>query len=193
MPLPPIWERDAEPLDRTVKVRLSVRQLEHLDLAVKEFRMSRSWVLRESFALGFPLFVDKVRQRRRAGLVPRGEYQNPNAAGPLRGPRSDGRRADGWVNAPKAREPQSSWGAGKAGLSRREDRGKRFRHQEVYFSMPTGLLDPGSGCLVPDPGDLFQDTVSRVLGLVRSARTGVGTARCVRVNLNSRAARYRSV
>jgi len=70
--LPPIWEPDAEPLDRTVKVRLSVRQLEHLDLAVKEFRMSRSRVLRESLALGFPLFVEKVRQRRRAGLVPRG-------------------------------------------------------------------------------------------------------------------------
>ncbi len=82
MPLPPIWEPDVEPLDRTVKVRLSARQLDHLDLAVKEFRMSRSWVLRESLALGFPLFVEKVRQRRRAGLVPRGEYQNPNAAGP---------------------------------------------------------------------------------------------------------------
>ena len=73
MPLPPIWEPDAEPLDRTVKLRLSARQLEHLDLAVKEFRMSRSWVLRESLALGFPLFVEKVRQRQRAGLVPRGE------------------------------------------------------------------------------------------------------------------------
>ena len=67
MPLPPIWEPDVEPLDRTVKVRLSARQLEHLDLAVKEFRMSRSWVLRESLALGFPLFVEKVRQRRRCG------------------------------------------------------------------------------------------------------------------------------
>ncbi len=114
MPLPPIREPDAEPLDRTVKVRLSVCQLEHLDLAVKEFRMSRSWVLRESLALGFPLFVDKVRQRRRAGLAPRGEYQNPNAAGPLRGPRSDGPRADRWVNAPKAREPRTPRRRGKS-------------------------------------------------------------------------------
>ena len=56
-----------------MKVRLSVRQLEHLDLAVKEFRMSRSRVLRESLAPGFPLFVEKVRQRRRAGLAPRGD------------------------------------------------------------------------------------------------------------------------
>ena len=115
MPLPPIWEPDAEPLDRTVKVRLSVRQLDHLDLAVKEFRMSRSRVLRESLALGFPLFVEKVRQRRRAGLVPRGEYQNPNAASPFRGPRSDGPRADRWVNAPKAREPRTSRRRGKSG------------------------------------------------------------------------------
>ncbi len=91
-----------------MKLRLSARQLEHLDLAVKEFRMSRSWVLRESLALGFPRFVQKVRARRRAGLVPRGEYQNPNAAGPLRGPRSDGPRGDRWVNAPKARDPRSS-------------------------------------------------------------------------------------
>ena len=115
MPLPPIWEPDAELLDRTVKVSLSVCQLEHLDVAVKEFRMSRSRVLREPLAPGFPLFVEKVRQRRRAGLVRRGEYQNSNAAGPLRGPRADGPRADRWVNAPKAREPRTSRRRGKSG------------------------------------------------------------------------------
>ena len=115
MPLPPIWEPDVEPLDRTVKIRLSVRQIQDLDLAVKEFRMSPYWVLRESLALGFPLFVEKVRQRRRAGLVRRGEYQNSNAAGPLRGPRADGPRADRWVNAPTAREPRTSRRRGKSG------------------------------------------------------------------------------
>ena len=93
-----------------MKIRLSVRQIEDLDLAVKEFRMSPYWVLRESLALGFPLFVEKVRQRRRAGLVRRGEYQNSNAAGPLRGP-----RADRWVNEPKAREPRTSRRRGKSG------------------------------------------------------------------------------
>ena len=100
MPLLPVWEPDAEPLKRVGKLRLSVRQLEDLDLAVKEFRMSRSWVLRESLALAFPAFVEKVRQRRRAGLVPSGEYKNSTAAGPWRGPRSDGERPDRWVNAP---------------------------------------------------------------------------------------------
>ena len=103
MPLRSVWEPDAEPLDRTVKLRFSVRQLEQLDLAVQEFGMSRSWILREAISEGFPLFVEKVRQRRRAGLVPRGEYQQPDAVGPRRGPRSDGPRADRWVNAPRRR------------------------------------------------------------------------------------------
>ena len=50
-----------------------------------------------------PVFVEKVRQRRRAGLVPRGEYQQPGAVGPRRGPRSDGPCADRWVNGPRRR------------------------------------------------------------------------------------------
>ena len=103
MPLSPIWEPDAEALDRTLKLRVSTRQLEQLDLAVAEFKMARSWILRECVGLGFPLFVEQVRQRRRAGLIPRGEYQNPNAAGPRRGPRSDGRRTDRWVSPPVRR------------------------------------------------------------------------------------------
>ena len=103
MPLLPVWEPDAQALDRTVKVRFSARQLEQLDMAVAEFGMSRSWILRECIAEGFPLFVETVRQRRRAGLVPRGEYQNPDAAGPRRGPRSDGLRGDRWVGAPRRR------------------------------------------------------------------------------------------
>ena len=59
MPLPPVWEPDAEPLDQTVKLRFSVRQLEQLDLAVREFGMSRSWILREAVAAGLPVFVEK--------------------------------------------------------------------------------------------------------------------------------------
>lgn len=103
MSLPPVWEPDAEPLDQAVKLRFSVRQLEQLDLVVREFGMSRSWILREAIAAGLPVFVEKVRQRRCAGLVPRGEYQQPGAVGPRRGPRSDGPRTDRWVNAPRRR------------------------------------------------------------------------------------------
>lgn len=103
MPLSPIREPDVEALDRTLKLRVSTRQLEQLDLAVAEFKMARSWILRECVALGFPLFVEQVRQRRRAGLIPRGEYQNPHVAGPRRGPRSDGRRTDRWVSPPVRR------------------------------------------------------------------------------------------
>jgi len=100
MPLRPIREADVEPLDRVVKLHVSARQLEQLDLAVSELGISRSWLLRECVAEGFASVVEKVRQRRRAGLVPRGEYQHPNAVGPRRGPRSDGSRADRWVSAP---------------------------------------------------------------------------------------------
>ena len=103
MSLSPVWEPDAEPLDCPVLLRFSARQLEQLDLAVKEFGMSRAWIVRECVAEGFPAFVEKVRQRRAAGLVPRGEYKNPTVTGPRRGPRSDGQRADRWVGAPVRR------------------------------------------------------------------------------------------
>ena len=100
MPLRPIREADVEPLDRTIELNVSARQLEQLDLAVRELRISRAWLIRECIAEGFASVVEKVRERRAAGLVPRGEYQHPNAVGPRRGPRSDGLRADRWVSAP---------------------------------------------------------------------------------------------
>ena len=62
----PIWAPDAEPLDRVVKLRLSRRQLQTLDLAVKEFGMSRSWLLREALARGFPAVVTELRLKRKA-------------------------------------------------------------------------------------------------------------------------------
>ena len=72
----PVWEPDAQALDRTVKVRFSARQLEQLDLAVAEFKMSPAPGSCGSASRRVsPLFVEAVRQRRRAGLVPRGEYQ----------------------------------------------------------------------------------------------------------------------
>ena len=104
MSLGPVREPDVEPLDCVVKLRLSARQLEQLDLAVAEFNMSRSWILRECVAQGFPGFVEKVRERLRAGLVPRGQYWKPEVAGPRRGPRSDGVRADRWVGVPVRRK-----------------------------------------------------------------------------------------
>ena len=98
MGVKPIWAPDAEPLDRVVKLRLSRRQLQTLDLAVKEFGMSRAWLLREALALGFPALVTAVRLKRKAGFVTRGEYVNPGASSPRRGPRSDGARTDRWIH-----------------------------------------------------------------------------------------------
>ena len=66
MGVKPIWAPDAEPLDRVVKLRLSRRQLQTLDLAVKEFGMSRSWLLREALARGFPAVVTELRLKRKA-------------------------------------------------------------------------------------------------------------------------------
>ena len=106
MPLPPVREADVEPLDRLVKFNVSGRQLEQLDLAVDALGISRAWIIRECIAEGLASVVEKVRERRRAGLVPRGEYQHPNAVGPRRGPRSDGVRADRWVSAPVRRKPE---------------------------------------------------------------------------------------
>ena len=62
--------------------------------------MSRSWVVREALALGFPALVAEVRSKRKAGFVTRGEYVNPGARTARRGPRSDGARADRWVRRP---------------------------------------------------------------------------------------------
>ena len=104
MPLPPVREADVEPLDRVVTLNVSARQLEQLDLAVRELRISRAWLIRECIAEGFANVVQQVRERRRAGLIPRGEYQNPTAVAPRRGPRSDGLRADRWVSAPVRRK-----------------------------------------------------------------------------------------
>ena len=103
MALSPIRGSDTEALTRTVKLRFSNRQLDELDLVAVDLDMARSWVLREAIALGLPLFVEKVRRLRDAGLVPRGEYTNPHAAGSRRGPRSDGARATRWVGAPVRR------------------------------------------------------------------------------------------
>ncbi len=104
MPLNPIREPDVEPLDRAVRFNVSARQLEQLDRAVAELGMSRAWIIRECIAEGFASVVEKVRERRRAGLIPRGEYQNPTAVAPRRGPRSDGSRTDRWVGAPIRRQ-----------------------------------------------------------------------------------------
>ena len=98
MPVKPVWAPDADPLDRLVKLRVSRRQLQALDLAVKEFGMSRAWLLREALALGFPALVTEVRLKRKAGFVTRGEYVNPGASSPRRGPRSDGARTDRWIH-----------------------------------------------------------------------------------------------
>lgn len=60
MSLPPVWDPDAEPLDREIKLCLSTRQLEELDLLVKELNMSRSWILRGALGQG-PAVVRRQR------------------------------------------------------------------------------------------------------------------------------------
>ena len=60
--------------------------------------MSRAWLLREALARGFPALVTELRLKRKAGFVTRGEYVNPGASSPRRGPRSEGARTDRWVH-----------------------------------------------------------------------------------------------
>lgn len=96
-------EPDAEPLDQTVKLRFSVRQS-------GAARSGRAPVGDVAFVAparsdqpGFSVLRREGASGRRAGLAPREEYRQPDAAGPRRGPRSDGLRADRWVNAPRRR------------------------------------------------------------------------------------------
>ena len=96
----PIHAPDAEPLDRTVKVRVSTRELRDLDLIAQRFGMSRSWVVREALRIGVPAAIGRLQWLREAGFRPSGQAISPRAAGPRRGPRSDGPREDRWVHRP---------------------------------------------------------------------------------------------
>lgn len=96
----PIYAPDAEPLDRTLKVGVSRRQLRDLDLIADEFGMSRAWVVREALRIGLPAAIGRLWSLRTAGYRPSGQVLSPQAAGPRRGPRSDGAREDRWVHRP---------------------------------------------------------------------------------------------
>ena len=96
----PIYAPDAEPLERTLKVGVSRRQLRDLDLIAEEFGMSRAWLVREVLRIGLPAAIGRLRSLREAGYRPSGQVLSPQAAGPRRGPRSDGPREDRWVHRP---------------------------------------------------------------------------------------------
>ena len=98
--MPPIYAPDAQPLDLTLKVAVSRRQLRDLDNIAQEFGMSRSWVVREALRIGVPAAAGRLRSLRKAGFRPSGQALSPRAAGPRRGPRSDGPREDRWVHRP---------------------------------------------------------------------------------------------
>ena len=101
----PIYAPDAEPLDRTLKVNVSRRQLRDLDLIAQEFGMSRSWIVREALRIGVPAAIGRLRWLREAGFRASGQAISPRAAWPRRGPRSDGPREDRWVHRPNL-EPE---------------------------------------------------------------------------------------
>ena len=96
----PIHAPDAEPLDRTIKVNLSRRQLRDLDRIAQQFGISRSWLVREALRIGVPAAIARLRSLREAGFRPRGQSDSPRSAAPRRGPRSDGPREDRWVHRP---------------------------------------------------------------------------------------------
>ena len=99
----PIEGADLQPLDRTVKLRLSRRQLSGIDRLASEFGISRSWFLREALAVGIPAAADRLRKLFDDGLRPAGAAVRPLASGPRRGPLSDGARPDRWVRVPSPR------------------------------------------------------------------------------------------
>ena len=101
----PLDDPDLQPLDRVVKVRLSERQLAHVDRLCDEFSVSRSWFLREVFAVGLPVAVANIRQLMADGFVPAGAASPRASSGPRRGPRSDGARVDRWVRQTRSTTP----------------------------------------------------------------------------------------
>ena len=99
---------DAQPLNCTVKLRFSRRQLAGIDALAGEIGMSRSWFLREALALGVPAASLKIRTLIQAGYRPHGERIHPNTTGIRRGPYSDGPRPDRWVLAPEVPLPRGA-------------------------------------------------------------------------------------
>ena len=124
--------------------------------------MSRSWVLRESLALGFPLFVEKVRQRRRAGLAPRGEYQNPTAAGSVAWA-AFGRAVCGPLGecAQGARASHVAE-AGEVGLKRRGVPPRGLRDGQDR----SGKVDPAPRSILLDAGRLIRRRIGLFGSLV---------------------------
>jgi len=96
----PIYDPEAETLDRTIKLNVSRRQLRDLDRFAQQFGMTRSWLLREALHIGLPAVVAHLRSLRSAGFRPKGQVASPSAAGPRRGPRTDGLREDRWIHRP---------------------------------------------------------------------------------------------
>ena len=96
----PIYDPDAEPLDRPVRLRVSRRQLFQLDALAAEFGMSRSWFLREVLADGLPAATERLRALAKEGLRPAGAKRQARPAQQYRGPRFDGLRTDRWAKAP---------------------------------------------------------------------------------------------
>ena len=103
----PIRDPHLQALDRTVKLRLSRRQLEGVDQLAREFGMTRAWFLREALALGVPAAREKIRGLFEQGYRPAGAALPRKTLAPRRGPQSDGPRADRWVLAtgPKRHRP----------------------------------------------------------------------------------------
>ena len=96
----PIYDPDAEPLDRPVRLRLSRRQLFQLDVLAAEFGMTRAWLLREVIADGLPVATERLRGLASSGVRPAGAARSDRPGGTHRGPRSDGPRPDRWAKAP---------------------------------------------------------------------------------------------
>lgn len=102
----PIYAPDAEPLDFTVKLRLSRRQMLQLDRLCDEFGMSRAWLIREAMADGLPAAVERLRRLFAEGYRPAGMVRRHGRDVRLRGPRLDGPHTDRFVHEPKLRPPR---------------------------------------------------------------------------------------
>ena len=100
MPAATPFDPDWEPLDITVKVRVTRTMSLALDLAASELRLSKSMLIRESLRRGFAPLVDDVRFLRRAGYRPSAHLAGMTAMTPRRGESGEGVVSARWSKVP---------------------------------------------------------------------------------------------
>ena len=100
MPSVAPFDPDWEPLEITVKVRVTRSFSLALDLMAAELRLSKALLVRESVRRGFQPLIDDVRFLRRHGYRPAAHLAGMTALTPRRGESGEGVVSARWSKVP---------------------------------------------------------------------------------------------